>query len=174
LILDLIRHPELMMERIREDVEREKRRLKNAEREKAPWIEEIGNFERKRDVLIEMRADGDITKEEFRRKTAELDSRKAAAERELKIFAARTECLETLDSLPGLVEEYIRELPHLVQGPQRIIRDHVVKEEFGKDAFEPYLLTPRSSASARPRKRRSCSAPTSINEAGATARCTTC
>jgi aminotransferase class V len=75
LILDLIRRPEVMMEHVREDVEREKRRLISGEREKATWIEELVKIERRRDALIEMRADGDITKEEFRRKTAKLDAR---------------------------------------------------------------------------------------------------
>jgi hypothetical protein len=54
-----------MMEHVREDVEREKERLRNADREKAAWAEELAKVERKRDALIEMRADGDITKEEF-------------------------------------------------------------------------------------------------------------
>jgi hypothetical protein len=58
------------------------------------------------------------------------------------MLRADTGRMEALDSLPGLVEEYIRELPYLVQGPQRPIRDHVVKEEFRKDGLEPYLLTP--------------------------------
>jgi hypothetical protein len=142
LILDLIRHPEVMMERVREDVGREKERLKNATREKVAWVAELAEIERKRDAYEEMRADRDITKDKFRKKVAELDARKTAAERELEVLKANDGRMDELDSLPGLIEEYIRELPYLVQGPQRIIRDHVVKEEFGKDAFEPYLLTP--------------------------------
>jgi len=153
LILDLIRRPEVMMEHVREDVEREKKRLKNAEREKVAWAEELGKIKRRRDALIEMRADGDITKEEFRQKVAELDACKAAAERELKALVADSGQLETLDSLPGLVEEYIRELPYLVQGPQRIIRDHMVKEDHRNDEFEPYLLTPEVLRERRPEER---------------------
>ena len=174
LILDLIRRPEVMMEHAREDVEREKRRLISAEREKATWIEELVKIERRRDALIEMRADGDITKEEFRRKTAKLDARRAAADRELRTLTVNTGCLETLDSLLGVVEEYIRELPYLVQGLQRIFRDHVVREKFRKDGPEPYLLTPELFRERTPRRRRSCAAPRSGNGAGATGRCTNC
>jgi site-specific DNA recombinase len=159
LIIDLIRRPEVMMEHVREDVEREKERLKNADRERAAWADELAKVERKRDVLIEMRADGDITKEEFRNKVAGLDARKTAAERELGALTASTERLATLETLPGLVEEYIRELPYLVQGPPKTIREYANKEEHCKEdpreekrcdkdsreiEFEPYLLTPEA------------------------------
>jgi site-specific DNA recombinase len=152
LILDLIRRPEVMMEHVREDVEREKERLKSADRERLAWAEELAKVERKRNALIEMRSDGDITKEEFREKVEGLDARKSAAERQLGTLAASTERLATLDSLPGLVEEYIRELPYLVHGPPRMVRDYAIKEEFCTEdlseedpheiKFEPYLLTP--------------------------------
>jgi hypothetical protein len=152
LILDLIRRPEVMMERVREDVEREKERLKSADRERLAWVEELAKVERKRNALIEMRSDGDITKEEFREKVEELNARKSAAERQLGTLTASTERLATLDSLPGLVEEYIRELPYLVHGPPRKVRDYAIKEEFCTEdlreedpheiKFEPYLLTP--------------------------------
>jgi hypothetical protein len=52
-----------------------------------------------------MRADGDITKERFREKVAELDARKGAAERELAALDATSERAKLLESLPGLVEE---------------------------------------------------------------------
>jgi site-specific DNA recombinase len=129
LILDLVSCPEVMLGHVWEDVEREKERLKNTERERVAWAEELGKVERKRDALIEMRADGDITKEKFRDKVAELDARKAAAERELAALDATSERAKLLDSLPGLIEEYIRELPSLVHGREGAVRDYAYTEE---------------------------------------------
>jgi hypothetical protein len=144
-----------MMEHVREDVEREKERLKNADSERTAWAGEIAKVERKRDALIEMRADGDITKEEFQKKAAGLDASKSAAERELGALSTSTERLAALSTLPNLIEEYIRELPYLVQGPPRTIRDYAIKEESCTEdpphggppheiEFEPYLLTPEA------------------------------
>ena len=129
LTLDLISRPEVMMEHVREDVEREKERLKNAERERVAWAEELAKVERRSDALIEMRADGDITKKKFRDKVAELDARKGAAERELAALDVSSERAKLLDSLPGLVEEHIRELPLLVHGREGTVRDYAYTEE---------------------------------------------
>jgi hypothetical protein len=129
LILDLIRRPEVMMEHVREDVGREKERLKHVWRERAAWAEELAKVERRRDAYLEMRADGDITREEFREKVAALDARKGAAERELAALDATSERARFLDSLPALIEEYIRELPGLVHGSEGTVRDHTYSEE---------------------------------------------
>ena len=126
LILDLISRPEVMMERVREDVEREKERLRHSDRERAAWAEELVRVERRRDAYVEMRADGDITKEEFREKTAGLEARKAAAERELGALEGSAERQRYLDSLPELIEEYIRELPDLVHGREGTVREQVI------------------------------------------------
>ena len=114
LILDLIRRPEVMMRHVQEDIEREKERLKRADRERAVWAEELIKVERKRDTLIEMRAEGGITKDEFRQKAAELDARKSAAERELASLVDADASLRDLEALPSLIEEYIRELPQMI------------------------------------------------------------
>jgi hypothetical protein len=116
------------------------------------WVTELAEIERKRDAYEEMLSDRDITKDKFRKKVEGLDARKSAAERQLGTLTASTERLATLDSLPGLVEEYIRELPYLVHGPPRTVRDYAIKEEFCTEdlreedpheiKFEPYLLTP--------------------------------
>jgi hypothetical protein len=74
------------------------------------WAEELAKVERRRDTLIEMRPDGDITKEKLREK--------AAAESE-----------KLLDSLPGLVEEYTREVSYLVAGREKVVRDHTYTDE---------------------------------------------
>jgi len=135
LILDLIRDPEVMMKHVHEDTERERERLNNAARERATWIEELGKVATRRDRFIEMLADGDITKEEFREKVAALDARKAAAERELEPLEHIAERKKVLDSLPDLVEEYIYELPNLLHGEIHI-RPYTETEEFKKQQEE--------------------------------------
>jgi site-specific DNA recombinase len=146
LVLDLVRRPEVMMERVREDVERERERLRNADRERAAWLEELAKAERRRDALIEMRADGDITKEEYREKAAGLDASRAAAERELAALGSRVERARYLDALPGLVEEYVRDLPDLVHGTAAPVRDHetVPPARTEGSPLRPYRLGPKS------------------------------
>lgn len=80
-VLDLIRNPEVLRERVAADAERERQRLRYAEREIAGWLEELEKVERRRDAFEEMRADGDIGKEKFRSKMAELDDRGRRRER---------------------------------------------------------------------------------------------
>jgi site-specific DNA recombinase len=144
LVLDLISHPEVMMERVREDVAREKERLRHADRERAGWAKELTEVERRRDAYVEMRADGDITKEEFREKAAGLDARKTAAERELAALGGGVERLGHLDSLPDLIEGYIRELPDLVHGREGTVREHVTMPPEATEDGTPnvYKLTP--------------------------------
>ncbi len=146
LVLDLVRRPEVMMERVREDVERERERLRNADRERAAWVGELAKAERRRDALIEMRADGDITKEEYREKAAGLDASKAVAERELAALGSRDERARYLSALPGLVEEYVRDLPDLVHGTEAPVRNHetVPPERAEGDTLRPYKLGPEN------------------------------
>ena len=144
LILDLVSRPEVIMKHVREDVTREKERLRNSDRERAAWAKELEKVERRRDAYVEMRADGDITKEEFRHKVAELDARKVAAKRELSALGAGSEGARYLDSLPALVEEYIRELPDLVHGREGTVRDYVTDppERTKDNPHGLYRLTP--------------------------------
>ena len=65
-----------------------------------------------------MRADGDLSKEKFREKLAALDAHKATAEGELETL--EVEPVEDLD----LIEEYIRELPALIHGPEIRVRPY--------------------------------------------------
>jgi hypothetical protein len=91
-----------------------------------------------------MRADGDITKEEFQGKVATLDARKSTAKRELGALDGSSERAKYLDSLPALVEEYIRELPYLVHGREGTVRDHVTvpPETAENGPLNIYTLTP--------------------------------
>jgi hypothetical protein len=141
LVLDLSRPPEVMMRHIREDIAREKERLKRADRERAVWAEELVKLERKRDTLIEMHTEGDITKEEFRLKAAELNARKATAERELASLEDADASLKNLEALPSLLEEYIRELPDLIDHMPRI-RESVVRDEHKSKHLKPHPVVP--------------------------------
>jgi len=128
LTLDLTRRPEVMMRHVQQDIEREKERLKRADQERAVWTEELIKLERKRGALIEMRTEGDISKDEFRQKAAELDARKSAAERELASLEDADASLQYLEALPSIIEEYIRELPQMIDELPRI-REHTLSDE---------------------------------------------
>jgi Recombinase zinc beta ribbon domain len=128
-ILDLVSKPEVMLERVREQIERKRAHRANIDRERAAWHEELQKIELRRDAFIEMRADGDLSKEKFREKLAALDARKATAEGELEALEA--EPVEDLD----LLEEYIRELPALIHGPEIPVRPYetIDPEETGEE-----------------------------------------
>ncbi len=88
-------------------------------------------------------ADGDITKEKFREKVANLDARKAAAERELGKLEAGAEHVERLEALPGLVEAYLTDLPYLV-GWEPVMRDYELVGHGYEPGVHPRTLTPES------------------------------
>ena len=150
-VLDLVRRPEVIREQVEKEIERERERLKSPERQRAGWIEEISKIGRKRDAYVEMRADGDITKEEFRQKVAVLDARKVTAERELATLDHVTERVKFLDTLPDLIEEYIRELPYLTHGLPVHVRPYTEvavepdsEEGFVFEEISPELFRERS------------------------------
>ncbi len=137
-----------MLEHVREDVERERKRLKRADGERAGWFTELAEVERKRDNFVEMRAEGDLSKEKYREKVAGLDARRDTAEQELERLDSEgsAEHLTALDALPSLVEEYLRDLPYLVHGGQTPIRDYVTvgAERTADNPLGVYTLTPEA------------------------------
>ncbi len=142
-VLGLLRDPETMMKHVRKDVERERNRMRDAERERTGWYKELSEVERRRDALIEMRADGDITKEKFREKIAGLDARKAAAEQELGKLESGAEHARRLDSLPGLVEQYLADLPYLIDRMPTVREYEIVGHDY-EPGVPPRTLTPGS------------------------------
>lgn len=74
-------------------------------------------------------AEGLMTIEELRAHLVELDERKAEAESELEALRDSRRRLDELRAYPGLVSEYLKELPYLVHRTEGGIRDHAYTEE---------------------------------------------
>jgi hypothetical protein len=68
-------------------------------------------------------------REELRANLAELDERRAEAEGELGALRDRQKHLDDLRSYSALIDEYLCELPTLIQGRDDAIRKHTYTEE---------------------------------------------
>jgi hypothetical protein len=74
-------------------------------------------------------AKGLMTLEELQIHLSELDERRTEAEGELAALLDSRRRLDELRAFSDLIEEYLRELPYLVHGRDKIIRDYTYTEE---------------------------------------------
>lgn len=142
-ILALIRDPAILREKVEGEAESESRRLGNADREAGRLRGLLDDLDRKRGRLMDLALDGPFDKAEISRRAAALDAERAAVEGELDGLAGRDETLRRLRDLPGLVEEYLRDLPDLV-GWRRAVRGYetVPEERTPENPLGAYTLTP--------------------------------
>src|SRR5918995_6705378 len=113
---------------LREQVEQQVR----AERESKPWLQDAGEARAARERLAKLeavadnyrdqQAEGLITIEGLREKLDGIAGERDALEARLAMLASAEERLRELDSLPGLVDVYLRALPELL-GRERIVRE---------------------------------------------------
>ncbi len=115
-VLALVRYPETLREKLERWAEEERERLKDAQEEAARWARRLHEIERKRDRLVEMRADGDIGRETFRAKVSALDGEAVVAKRETSRLSDREATLREIEALPGLVEDFLGDFPGFVDG----------------------------------------------------------
>jgi hypothetical protein len=110
-------------ERVREPVRRllsrpkEVRRRAGTAREVKGWERRLSTVERRRSVLIDMAADGTITRDDLRAKLAELDVERERASEELEQLRDDRHWLDNLGDLPELAEAFARDLPYLLSLP---------------------------------------------------------
>ncbi len=67
--------------------------------------------------------------EELRTHLGELDGRRAEVERELAALRDSRRRLDELRAYHNLIDEYLRELPYLLHGRDKVIRDYEHTEE---------------------------------------------
>ena len=113
---------------LREQVEQQVR----AERESKPCLQDAGEAKAARERLAKLeavadnyrdqQAEGLITIEGLREKLDGIAGERDALEARLAMLASAEERLRELDSLPGLVDVYLRALPELL-GRERIVRE---------------------------------------------------
>ncbi len=100
-------------------------------------------MEGRRGALIDLAADGTITREDLKAKLAGLDAERDGLRRELDALRSTEEEAERLRELPELAEELARDLPHLLDA-RRIVRDHdtIPNERTEENPLGLYTLTP--------------------------------
>jgi hypothetical protein len=136
---------------LREQVEKQVR----AERESKPWLRDAGEAKATRERLAKLeavadnyrdqQAEGLITIEGLREKLDGIAGERDALEAQLAMLAGGEERLRELNSLPGLVDAYLRDLPELV-GRERVVREYetVPAERTEENPLGVYTLTPES------------------------------
>jgi len=91
----------------------EKERAPSATEDAAPWLKRIAEIALKQERLLDLRLGGDITPEQFRAKSAELKSARAAAQDQLEASRSRLSRLKDLErSKEELVSHYTALVPH--------------------------------------------------------------
>ena len=105
---------------------------------------ELERLSRKIDNYIEMRADGDLSREMFRSKCAELEPRMQQLQKEIEELSVETQPKEVVDYKEKLeVLQYaLEQYTHRNEGedvPESVIEAFVVKIVVSKDSFDWYL-----------------------------------
>jgi len=143
LVLGLLARPDEVRRRAEEYVRSEERRLSASSCDLAGREERMRDVQRRRGTLIDLAADGTITREDLREKLAGLDAERDGLRRELDALRNTSEEAERLRELPALAEELARDLPHLLDRAPAV-RDHeTLPEERTEDnPLGMYRLTP--------------------------------
>ena len=105
---------------------------------------ELERLSRKIDNYIEMRADGDLSRETFRTKCAELEPRMQQLQKEIEELSAEAQPKEVVDYKEKLeVLQYaLEQYTHRNEDedvPESVIEAFVVKIVVSKDSFDWYL-----------------------------------
>jgi site-specific DNA recombinase len=143
LVLGLLARPDEVRRRAEEYVAAEERRLSATSRDLAGQEERLRRVDERRGALIDLAADGTITREDLRAKLAGLDAERDGLRRELASVGDAADEAERLRELPELAESLARDLPHLLDA-RRVIREYetVPDERTEENPLGLYRLTP--------------------------------
>ncbi len=142
-ILALIRDPEVLRGRVEAQVAEERRRLSHSGREVAALRAQLDKLERKRRGYLDQQAEGVISMAELKDMLAGLDGERAAIERAIAGLGDQEGRLRELDALPALVEDYLKDLPYLVDRMPTIREYETVPAERTPDnPLGAFTLTP--------------------------------
>ena len=109
-VLDLIRNPETLREQVEAEVAREKAALRDTRKQIAVLAHRLTETDAERDRYNRLYARGKLTDDEYDAYTAEVAERRKAAEDALAKLEDAKRYVEYLDSMPRLVEDYLKEL----------------------------------------------------------------
>ncbi|HEX5850633.1 MAG TPA: hypothetical protein VFY59_15665, partial [Rubrobacter sp.] len=128
-VLDLIRNPEILREQVEAEAAREKAALRDTRKQVAALAHRLAETVAERDRYNRLYARGKLTDDEYDAYTAEVAERKKAAEDELAKLEDAKRYVEYLDTVPRLVEDYLKELPQMIDDVPRI-REYVIRDEY--------------------------------------------
>src|ERR687893_2470490 len=156
--------------------------LRDTRKQIATLAQRVYEADAERDRYNRLYARGKLTGAEYDGYTNELDEKRGAAEEELARLADAHRHVEYLEEVPQLVEEYLRDLPDLVEatGPRSestrpCCRSASLGLSLGQTArFQSTRLPPSASGITRPRRWRNYAKSASASGPSATARPTRC
>ena len=171
--------PETMRQQVEEQIESEIAALRNPERKIKAWTDRLEEADRTRVAYQRQQAEGLMTLEELRAHLSELDERRGEAESELEALRDSQRRIDELRAYSNLIDEYLNELPRLVHGSDKVIRDYTYTEEHeerDKQAREeshlPIFTVSPEMFRGRPRRWRSFCLHRSASAPNATGVCT--
>jgi hypothetical protein len=150
-VLELIRDPETLREQVEAEVVREKEALRDTRKQVGALARRLAEADSERDRYNRLYARGKLSDDEYDAYTAETAERKKTAEEELARLEDARRNVEYLDELPRLVEDYLSELPQMLDYMPRI-RESVERDEY-KTQHRPGHLNPRPVVPGMHRKR---------------------
>jgi hypothetical protein len=128
-VLELLSNPEVMRQHVEQQLESEIAALCNPERKIKAWMDRLEEADRMRVAYQRQQAERLMSLEELRAHLSELDERRAEAESELAALRYSRQRLDELRAYSDLIDEHLRELPHLVDGREKLIREYAYTEE---------------------------------------------
>ena len=127
-VLGLIRNPETLREQVEAEAVRERATLRDQRKYITALASRLNDANSERDRLVRLYARGGPSDDEYDSYTAEIDGRKKAAEVELARLEEARRKIDDLDVLPRLIEDYLKELPQMVDELPRI-REYALSDE---------------------------------------------
>ena len=131
LVLGFLSRPEEVRRRAEAYVEAERSRTEGAGRDLAGREGRLRKLQERRGALIDLAADGAITREDLKDRLAAVDAESEGLGRELEEVRNAEEEAERLREVPALAESLARDLPYLLEKTP-LIREYETVPEEGK------------------------------------------
>ena len=142
-IYALLHDPETLRSQVQARLDAERRELRGAEPQLRALRKELDRAEQETARLDRALVEGRITGERYDRLAAEIDGRRGTAERELERLSDKERRARELDELEDQIEEYLGDLPDLLDRSLPIREYETVPPERTEDGPPPiYTLTP--------------------------------
>lgn len=122
-VLSLIKDPATLREKVEQQADRERRALRDTDREARGLRGRLEKLEVMEDGYSEQQAEGLLTMDRLREKLTALNEERADLEERLAGLADGEKRIAELEALPDLVESYLRDLPDLV-ARQSVVREY--------------------------------------------------